>query len=1690
VAVFLSINSGYDPEYPWKQIGTDNQAADRQLSDPLAYYLTPVDAGGEPPGVWHGLALARLGISEGSIVDKAEFIELFGKHVDPETGERLGRASYQFKSENDIYAALVAAEPYASEARKDELRSQARHQARRAVPFFDFTMSVSKDISLVYVWLLVEAESARRAGDLEAAERWAEQAAKVPYWIEQGREALMKVMQEEAGYTRTGYHRGSGVESRAELGRFDDAHEWVYASFFQHTSRDDDPQLHIHNLVLNKVPVVRDGKTKWLTIDAQVAYGMKRWAASVAAATIEAGLSSDLGVVWERRPDGNGRQIKGVSQEMMDKFSHRRQVINAKTAEIAAEREAKWGKAPTARQLDRIQRDITQRTRKGKESAALDLAGLLKDWETSAEADDLEGFRAMGREVAREGERYRARREVVARTAELITAELEQRDDYWGDPHSPEEAHRISAYAGYITQNGALAGPVDPFALAEGYARTRDADLTELVEAANRYAAEEIVAQTTAEMHARLEEQTGRSADAVEYARMERFASWVTRGGQEQAQFDTALLLRAWQAQEAGDVLRERDIRRDTERAQTQADVLARSKRMTQAMARAEQETGGGRLGAMERAYAVAYPAQHDGGLTEDQAQQVIAEALDKAQQVKTKWPKADLAARILDLLPEGAQSDRETANMLAERALAGEPVVLLDPPVWPMPPASLRRADGESVFVRHGTTQYAAQAQLDLEQLLLSQAQDPAAPRLRPEVAARFLGADPARLEALLSSSDAPPAAALSERATSGLRADQAAAAFFVLTSARRAEVLAGPAGTGKTRTAAELAKAWSGAGMGPVVALTTTSSARDVIRDEAERRGAPMAAYNTAEWLGHLPGAREARPGVELQPGTLLILDEASMMTVPDLAAIVRRATARGAKVVLTGDPEQLQAPESGGGMTLLASRLGWVQLIEPQRFRQQWERGASLRLRAGDADVLADYRRRARLHSGSAEAVLEDAARAWTHAYLNGKDVLLMTGTEAAAAELSRRVRDDLVHWGKVSDGPVIRIRDGQHASAGDLVMARRNDKVIGTDREQGITNRDMLRIVAVDSQEDGQWVRVQRLTGRDDQGHELWSAVFDLPAAYVRADTQLGYAVTWHSAEGATVDEGISVFTGTEDRQSVNVGMTRGRNRNDAYVISNSTLADPAPGTRSAPELDRYHHLEAERQGWADPPARDPAKSAAEAEAILAQCLNRDGREPSALEYQEKAWSDADRLDALAVQWQHATRDADRQRYADAVHAVLPQEEADSLLADPAVSTLWLTLREAEHAGISPAEALSRAAGQGPLGTAESLAKVVNWRVRQFTDHTTAQPAGPWTERAPQTGDPDADQFAAELAAAMDDRTRRLGSHAAEHPPAWAKALGPVPADPLERLEWEHKAAQVAAYREMHGHEHPADPIGPRPGQHSPEARAMWQAAAAALGYTTGDLSDKTDGNLWARRRAYDQEMSWQPPYPGDDVTVAREKVRRHELNADRKRRDAEVADPENRELLLQLAAGDDRQAQQAREQEQRLARQAEAYGAWDAVTRTTREYALAADAELRRRHPETLMPPLQAPTPVPAAAEEARPPLVPALPVAEPAEYVQPPLFELPEIPAPAPAPDPSRQAEERAADLMAMELPAEDPDVEPEVAWSAGNGLPGALEAFGEKHPLPYEIKHDPAHEVPAAEALHQAQANDVQAER
>ncbi|HEY3905821.1 MAG TPA: relaxase domain-containing protein, partial [Streptosporangiaceae bacterium] len=217
----------------------------------VAYYLSPAEKGGEPPGRWRGAGLAELGFRDGEIISRKVFESLYGKFIDPRdpSGEtRLGRAPQRFRSADEIHAALLTLEPEATAERSAELLIEAKQQTRLPVQYFDVTFSVSKSITLLHASAQANALQAGARNDTRAAAYWRQAAADVWACIEAGNQAALAYLQREAGYTRSGYHgrQVNGITS----GRWEDAHQFIIGSFPQHTSRDGDPQLHIHNLVL------------------------------------------------------------------------------------------------------------------------------------------------------------------------------------------------------------------------------------------------------------------------------------------------------------------------------------------------------------------------------------------------------------------------------------------------------------------------------------------------------------------------------------------------------------------------------------------------------------------------------------------------------------------------------------------------------------------------------------------------------------------------------------------------------------------------------------------------------------------------------------------------------------------------------------------------------------------------------------------------------------------------------------------------------------------------------------------------------------------------------------------------------------------------------------------------------------------------------------------------------------------------------------------------------------------------------------------------------------------------------------------------------------------------------------------------------------------------------------------------
>jgi conjugative relaxase-like TrwC/TraI family protein len=1027
---------------------------------------------------------------------------------------------------------------------------------------------------------------------------------------------------------------------------------------------------------------------------------------------------------------------------------------------------------------------------------------------------------------------------------------------------------------------------------------------------------------------ARFEEQYGRAPSQRELAHLAQASNFKTRNAKHGA-LDVAQLHAGW------------------------ADKLARTLGVSLASVAPSVWHGGGHADAQAHGPDALAPVPAGFELARA-AQKAVA----LAQQEKSAWTRADVIKYLGRVLPRSGRDPAAAAALLedlADRALRSEfePVACLEAPELVEVPRSFLRADGRSVYQRHGGTRYATRAQLAMEERMLTQARAGNAPRLPRVQAAHALGADPDRLDDALTGR---PRDAQAARASGGLREDQAAAALAALTDGRLVSVINAPAGSGKTRVLAEAARIWAEAGLGPVIGITPSQSARNTLA-----AGVPVS-YNAAQFLGHLPGRRGARGPVRIGPGTLLVIDEASMLSGPDLADLIAYARARGAKIILAGDVSQLQAVENGGGMSLLAEALGYARLAEPVRFRQKWEQEASLRLRDGDATVLAEYDQHGRIIGGEPDQMMDAAAAAYVALTTDGTDTLLMAADHALRRELNRRIRDDLITLGIVAGGPAVTIADGTRASPGDLIICTRNDHSVEAGEPGRIlANGDLLRIDAVSPR--GLLVR-RALAADPVTGQRRWTDRQFLFNGYEKAE--LGYAVTDHAAQGRTVHTGLAVITGTEDRQHAYVALSRGTDVNAAYVFTQSPkTADPAPGPQSAPELARYDRRAATPSSPAGPAATTTPGQALTA---LASVLDRDGQQRSATQTRNQALANADHLAILHAIWTAETTPARDQHYRDLLMGKLPP----IYRREPGhqAKWLWRTLCSAELAGLDPADVLADAIAERDLAGARDIAAVIDARLRHRLGALVPLPPGPWSARVPALADPGRQVYVTEIAELMDARKDRIGEHAVGNPPAWAiNALGEVPEHPVDRLDWQQRAAAIGAWRELSGYDHPTDPIGPEPAAAAPDARAAWHQALAALGPADGpDVRGMPDGRLLHLRDTYPIETAWAPQYVADELRQVRAAAWDARLAGLRAAAEACTAaqrgDPGHAAGQHKLAAGYQALEQGYQQREMVFAAVMADRADWDKATRAQRQLAVAADAELRRRHPGQHFPPLR------------------------------------------------------------------------------------------------------------------------------
>jgi conjugative relaxase-like TrwC/TraI family protein len=251
--------------------------------------------------------------------------------------------------------------------------------------------------------------------------------------------------------------------------------------------------------------------------------------------------------------------------------------------------------------------------------------------------------------------------------------------------------------------------------------------------------------------------------------------------------------------------------------------------------------------------------------------------------------------------------------------------------------------------------------------------------------------------------------------------------------------EVVVGKAGTGKTYALDAAREVWEAAGI-PVAGVAL--AARAALELEAS---AGIRSTTLARLLARLDDHGHGSP---LQPGSVLVADEAGMVGTRELARLLDHAETQSVKVVLVGDPKQLPEIDAGGLFRALTTRLPAIELADNRRQQHVWEQVALNELRHGDPDTaLAVYQQHGRIHTAdTAEQIRAKLVDDWWVTAKGNLAGSIMIGLRRSdVADLNHRARARMLATGRLTGAALHAGED--ELRAGDRIVCLRNAPRLG-------------------------------------------------------------------------------------------------------------------------------------------------------------------------------------------------------------------------------------------------------------------------------------------------------------------------------------------------------------------------------------------------------------------------------------------------------------------------------------------------------------------------------------------------------------------------------------------------------------------------------------------------------------------
>jgi Ti-type conjugative transfer relaxase TraA len=348
--------------------------------------------------------------------------------------------------------------------------------------------------------------------------------------------------------------------------------------------------------------------------------------------------------------------------------------------------------------------------------------------------------------------------------------------------------------------------------------------------------------------------------------------------------------------------------------------------------------------------------------------------------------------------------------------------------------------------------------------------------------------------------------------------------AAFEHVTDGCGLSVVVGYAGTGKSAMLGVAREAWESAG------FNVRGAALSGIAAEGLEQGSGIASRTIAS-LEHQWG----KDREQLTSRDVLVIDEAGMVGTRQMERVLSHAADAGAKVVLVGDPQQLQAIEAGAAFRAIHERHGGVEISEVRRQRDGWQQDATRHLATGrTGQAIHAYGERGMVHPTETRAAARaELIESWDRdrQASPGDTRIILTHTNDEVRELNKAARGRMRESGELGSDVTVKADRGERAFAsGDRIMFLRNE------RELGVKN-GTLGIV--------ERVTPQAMAVRTDDGRAVTFDIKDY------AHVEHGYAATIHKAQGMTVDRTHVLATPGLDSHGAYVALSRHRERVDLH-----------------------------------------------------------------------------------------------------------------------------------------------------------------------------------------------------------------------------------------------------------------------------------------------------------------------------------------------------------------------------------------------------------------------------------------------------------------------------------------------------------------------------------------------------------